>query len=518
MKKLQIKPLNTRHILLGGLTCGLLFGAFLPIYYLLAKGLSGDWEKIKALLFTFEMLQLLSNTFLLSIGVLFSSLILAFPSAYILSRYEVPFKALWRIACILPLAVPGYIMALGWLSLTGYNGALFYVFGWQIPRPSGYFGAWIALTTTLYPYLLLNLNAALNGVNLSLEENAKMLGIGNWKRFTKVLLPQLKPALYSGSLLLFLHVLGDFGVVSLMRFKTFSYALFLQYEASFDRIYAAWLALFMVVLTIVLLLLEKNSIRKLTINQNKAKRIKSPKPLSFQAKIGVYLWFLLQVFVTLLLPLFAISAWFFRNLKSDIWNHWLTALPNTLAVSLCSTFLATVLAFGFAYFASRDHSGWGKRNPVVLFAIYSTPPLALGLALTFFSLKLAPFLYQTLFLLIGAYVLHFMAEAFGPLRSALFQVPVQLEEASKILGRKRGYTLRKVVLPLMKKPIFSALILVFLAVLKELPLTLLLAPAGFETLSMNVWSYTSSVNYGAAAPFALTIVLLSMLFVGILDE
>lgn len=499
------------------LTCGLLFGTGLPIYYLLSKGLGAEWNVVKELLLKSENLVLLGNTAILALAVLVSGIVFALPPAFFLTRFALPFKRFWLVSCILPLAIPGYIMALGWLSLGGNYGALAQLWGIQLGRPSGFIGAWLALSTALYPYLFLNFRAAFVGMNPALEESAKTMGISSIRRFMHVLLPQLKPALFSGMMLVALHVLGDFGTVSLMRYKTFSYALFLQYEASFDRVYAAWLALFMVFLTLILVFLEANRVKQVEISATKSKRFRALIVPSKRQKALVVGYLILQTLITFCLPLFSILFWFFKSTKKSILENWLAALPNTVFIALIATFCTLILSFGFAYFAVRRRTGWGRRNPILLYAVYSMPPLALGLSLVFFSLKVVPFLYQTLFLLIGAYVLHFMAEAFGPLRSGLFQVPLQLEEAAKSLGRSRFYALRNIVLPLLKKPFLSAFALVFVAILKELPITLLLAPAGFETLAMNVWSYTASLNFGAAAPFALSIVGISALFIGVFE-
>jgi iron(III) transport system permease protein len=147
---------------------------------------------------------------------------------------------------------------------------------------------------------------------------------------------------------------------------------------------------------------------------------------------------------------------------------------------------------------------------------YATPPLALALAFVFFSLNSAPFLYQTLSLLIIAYSLHFVAEAMGPVRSALYQTPPRLEEAARSLGFPPFQAFMKSTFPLLRTGIFSGATLVFLSCMKELPITFLLSPIGFRTLALNVWSYSNEAMFAEAAPFALTILVFSSVFVGIL--
>jgi iron(III) transport system permease protein len=157
---------------------------------------------------------------------------------------------------VLPLAVPGYVMAYALLATTGEYGTLAQTLGVVLPRLSGYAGAVIALSLSTFPYLFLNLRTAFLGLDPALEESAQALGHNRWQVFVRIVVPQLRPAFLAGGLLIALHVLGDFGVVSLMRYDTFSYALYIQYAASYDRIYAACLALMLLILTGAILVLE----------------------------------------------------------------------------------------------------------------------------------------------------------------------------------------------------------------------------------------------------------------------
>ncbi|MER3484405.1 MAG: iron ABC transporter permease, partial [Meiothermus sp.] len=137
-------------------------------------------------------------------------------------------------------------------------------------------------------------------------------------------------------------------------------------------------------------------------------------------------------------------------------------------------------------------------------------------ALIFFSLRGLPFLYQTLGLLVMAYALYFLAEAIGPIRSSLYQAPPRLEEAARGLGYPPAQAFLRATFPLLRRGLLSGMALVFLSSVKELPLTFLLAPVGYDTLATRIWSYTSEAQYAEAAPYALLIVLFSACFVGLL--
>jgi iron(III) transport system permease protein len=147
---------------------------------------------------------------------------------------------------------------------------------------------------------------------------------------------------------------------------------------------------------------------------------------------------------------------------------------------------------------------------------YSIPPLALALAFVFFSLSATPWLYQTLIILIFAYAVHFLAEALGPIRSALLQAPPRLEEAARSLGASQWTAFRKITLPLLQSGMIAGASFVFLSCMKELPMAFILSPIGFETLAVNVWSYTNEAMFAYAAPYALTILAFSSVFVGVL--
>jgi iron(III) transport system permease protein len=223
-------------------------GVLVPIGYLVVRAFEADPSEAAALVLRERNLRLLGNTLALAAGVLAGATLLAAPLAWLVARTDLRGRRLFTVLGVLPLAVPGYVAAFALLAATGPNGTLAGL-GLVLPRPSGYGGALVALALTTSPYLFLNLRAALLGVDPALEESARSLGTSPSEALRRVVLPQLLPAYLAGALLVVLHVLGDFGVVSLMRFETFSYAIYLQYAASYDRVYAAWLALMLLALT-----------------------------------------------------------------------------------------------------------------------------------------------------------------------------------------------------------------------------------------------------------------------------
>lgn len=504
------------HFILPALLA--LAGVLLPMVYLLLRALQADPQTLQEIVFRGRNLRLLGNTLALMLGVLLVCTLLALPLAWLTTRSNLRGKRFLSLLLTLPLAVPGYVGAFALLGATGPGGLLETLLHLNWPRPQGYWGALGVLTLFIYPYLFLNLRAALLGLDPSLEEAARSLGYRGIAVVLKVVLPQLRPALYAGWLLIGLHVLGDFGVVSLMRFETFSYAIYIQYSASFDRVYAAWLSLMLIVLTLSLLWLEARALLGLNLSrvgQGSARR-QTQTPLGRWTPLA-YGFAAIPIAGALVIPLATVGYWTVGIVAQQTGlSDLLDALWNTLQASAPAALVATGLALPLAYLGVRYPSRLSRALERTAYLGYAVPPLAFALALIFFSLRGLPFLYQTLGLLIMAYALYFMAEAIGPIRSALYQASPRLEEAARGLGYRPAQAFMRATFPLLRRGLLSSMALVFLSSVKELPLTFLLAPVGYDTLATRIWSYTSEAVYAQAAPYALIIVVFSACFIGLL--
>ena len=492
-------------------------GGLIPLVYLLTKAFSAEATALVEIVFRWRNARLFLNTLLLTAGVLVLDLLIATPAAWLTSRVNLKGKGYFTVLCALPLAIPGYVMAYALLALGGNTGIFAQLFGTSIPRLGGYWGALLALSAYTSPYLFLNLRTALLGLDPSLEESARSLGYRYYETFFRVILPQLRPAFYASGLLISLHVLGDFGVVSLMRYETFSYALYIEYTLSFEHIYAAWLALMLLAFTGCLLYVEAKLLNKVAFHRAG----RGPSRQSSQVQLGAwrnpaYIYLSLLAFVTVVIPVGAILLWMFRGFNTAALESLLGALVGSLSIAIPAGILCALLAVPFAYIDVRYPSQASKALARVAYIVYAIPPLAFALSLIFFVLNTVSFIYKTLPVLIYACTLHFLAEAIGPVRSSLYQASPNLEEAARSLGYPRIQAFFKTLFPILMRGMLTATALVFLATMKELPLTFLLSPAGYETLALNVWSYTTEAMFAEAAPYALAIVIFSGVFVGVL--
>ena len=234
----------------------------LPLVYLIVRALDADADAWNAL-GRASTFRLLGRTTLLAASVTVASLTLALPIAWLTVRTDLPGRRVWSVLTVLPLAIPSYVGALAFVAAFGPRGSIHDLLSplglGSIPEIYGFPGAFLALTLFTFPYLLLMLRAGLRGMDPALEEASRSLGAGSWRTFFTVVVPQLRVPIAAGSLLVALYVVSDFGAVSILRYDTFTRAIFIQYQSSFDRAAAAVLGLELVGLVALILLLESLS-------------------------------------------------------------------------------------------------------------------------------------------------------------------------------------------------------------------------------------------------------------------
>ena len=457
-------------------------------------------------------LELVLDTVLLVAGVVVAAIAIGVPTAWLVARTDLPGRRLWAVAAALPLVIPSYVAAFCLLGLFGERGLAAEALGVErLPDPTGYWGALAALTLSTYPYVFLLAQAAFRDLDPALEEAARGLGHSRRRVFWRVTVPAIRQSVTLGSLLVALYVLSDFGVVSLMRYDSLTRAIYLQYRSLFDRTPAAVLGLVLVLLTAIALSLElraRTRGRLWRTGPGAARRT----PL---VRLGRLRWLALAWCTTvtaafLALPAAVLCYWLARGLATDR----IAGLPwheavNSLGASGLAAGAAGLAAVPVALLASRYPSRVSRMLERLSYAGNALPGLVIALSLVFFAARYASPVYQTLALLVFAYVVRFFPQALSGIETGLARTGPRFEEASRGLGRGPVATTWLVTLPMIRSGLAAGAALVFLSAMKELPATLLLRPIGFDTLATEVWSATQVGAYSQAAAPALVLITLS---------
>jgi iron(III) transport system permease protein len=486
----------------------------LPLAYLVVRAGSGGgraWDVLRRR----ATLDLLWSTGLLVVGVTAASVAVGVSLAWLVTRTDLPGRRLWAVAAALPLVIPSYVAAFCLLGALGPRGLLQRVLPGveRVPEIYGYWGALLALTLSTYPYVLLLVSAAFRGLDPSLEEAARGLGKPPRTVFLRVTLPALRPAVGAGALLVALYTLSDFGVVSLMRYDALTRAIYLQYRSLFDRTPAAVLALVLVALTALVLVVESRARRKTHRSTPGVARALRPHRLG-RWRIPALAYCATVVGTFLLLPGTVLGYWLARGLERAEWP-WREAV-NSLTASGLAAAAAALAALPVALLAHRHPAWWTRLLDRLSFTGNALPGIVVALSLVFFAANYASPLYQTLALLVFAYVVRFLPQALAGVESSLAAVGPRVEEAARALGVGPVRAALTVTVPLVRSGILAGAALVFLSAMKELPATLLLRPIGFDTLATEIWKFTSVGSYSRAALPSLLLVVASAPFVYLL--
>ena len=487
----------------------------LPVAYLVIRTL-GTGDEAWDLLLRERVLATLGRTVLLAASVTAVTVALAVPLAWLTVRADLPFRRMWSVLTVLPLVIPSYVGGFVVVAALGPRGMLQEhlagpLLGMdRLPEIYGFPGATLTLAFLSYPYVLLSVRAAMWGLDPSLEESSKSLGYRGTSTFFKLVLPQLRPAIAAGALLVALYTLSDFGAVSILRYETFTHVIYLQYEGG-ARALAAASSIVLVFLALVILVVEARARGRSRFYRSGvgAKRPAAP------VRLGPWRWPAfcfcgVVVLLALAAPTGVLGYWLARGVLAgeSLGLAWST-VANSMYVSGLAAAAAAIFAVPVAILTIR-HAGLGS---VVLERItyigFALPGIVIALALVFFGAKYVAPLYQTLGLLVLAYVVLFLPAAVGAARASMLQVSPRAEEAARGLGKSPYQTFTSVTLPLVRPGVLAGAALVFLITMKELPATLILSPIGFKTLATSIWSATEAAFFAQAAAPALLLILVS---------
>ncbi|HYJ12623.1 MAG TPA: iron ABC transporter permease, partial [Thermomicrobiales bacterium] len=354
---------------------------------------------------------------------------------------------------------------------------------------------------------------ALLGIDPGQEEASRTLGVGPVATFFRCLLPQLRPSIGAGLLLVTLYTISDFGVVTMLRYETFTRSIYTQYRAAFDRSLAAALGLILVMLAIAVLVGEFRVQRRAALYRVGAGAARAGRPLALGGWKWVAVgWCAIVAIAGIGVPIGMFVYWLLTGTSAgQELDRLPEAIRGSLTVGVLTALGVVVAAWPIATLAAR----YGGRLPIALERLsylgFALPGIVIALAFVFVGARFLPSLYQTLIFLVLAMVIRFLPHGVGAVKSSLLQVNPALEQASRVLGTSALRTTWRITLPLARPGVISGAILVFLGAMKELPIVLLLAPTGFHTLATEIWSATDNGAFGQAAAPALILIALSAL-------
>jgi iron(III) transport system permease protein len=491
-----------------------------PLLYVVWRNISlgGD---LAAELFDRRTVDALLRTVLLAVLVSASAAVVGTGMAWLVARTDLPGRRWWRVLAPLPLVFPSFVGAAALLAAFARGGMVDRALdplGLGVPpRIDGLLGAWLVLVLFTYPYVYLPVVARMASLPSSLEESARLLGHGPWSVFRTVVLPQTRVAVAAGTLLVFLYTVSDFGAVALMRYDTLTVDIFANRLADQARSFALALALAVLALTVVM--------GERAVARRRFETEVAAAGRALLVPLGRWRWPAIAAVAlflgnALLGPIAALGYWAARGLfgtedasgavAADLGDLMVPAF-NTSAIGLITAVVAVVVVLPLAYLTVRYRTRFGGVANTLVVGGFALPGLVIALSLVFWALN-APggaALYQTIPLLVFAYVVHFGAQSMRAGQVAVGGVPSRLDDAARMLGAGRTRRFLTVELPLMMPGLLAGGGLVLLSTMKELPATLLLRPTRFETLAVRIWNASEDGFLAEVGLASLVLVLFS---------
>ncbi|MCC9622675.1 iron ABC transporter permease [Thalassospira sp. MA62] len=480
----------------------------------------------------------LKNTGILMLGVGIGVTLLGVSSAWVVTMCKLPGKRFFQWAMLLPMAVPAYIVAYVYTDLLEYagpvQGMLRDIFGWQSARDYWFpdirtkGGAIVVLSLTLYPYVYMLARAAFLAQSVCVIEAARVLGRSAWNSFLTVALPLARPAIVVGVVIALMETLNDFGTIDFFAVHTLTAGIFNVWLGMGNAGGAAQIALTMLVVVIALMVIERYSRRRQRFHDTTNRFQELPGydlgPVAKVAALAVCVLPIVLGFVVPSIVLVYYSIGYFDQ-------SWTTDFFEFAQNSLLVSGMATVVAVGCAIFM-----GYALRlfpQPLLRVCVrlssvgYAVPGavLAIGVLIPFASLDNAVdafmrdtfgistglLLSGTVFALVFAYAVRFMAVSYGSIEASLGKVRPSMDDAARTLGESPWGTLKRIHFPMVRGGILAASVLVFVDGMKELPATLILRPFNFDTLATHVYQYAKDEMIEQAALGALTIVVVGVI-------
>jgi iron(III) transport system permease protein len=508
----------------------------IPIFTIaieLFNGPGESWEHLKKTV----LLDYISNSLVLLLGTSSLSLLFGVTTAWVVSRYEFLLRKQIEWLLILPLAIPSYITAYAYAGVFDYGGLWEKITYDLLPKLDvmNLKGLIWILSISLYPYVYLASRAFFLNQSGRLFEASKLLGVGEFKTVRKLILPLARPAIIGGLVLVMMEVLNDYGAAKYFGVSTFTTGIFRAWFALEEPETAIYLSALLVFIIFVLLGLERWQRRKVSYAVSSKTQVplkrKTPKRKTY---FWIYTFVGIPILFGFLVPLIQLIYWSFLTYETVINDGFLGTIIQSFGISLLSAIITVLFALSLVYFTRFNRLrildfftklgtlGYAIPGAVIAIGVL-IPTLGIDKNLaSYFSnahnIKIGLLINGTILALLYAYIVRFMAVAHNPIEAVSLKVNKATRESSNMLGKGNIITFLKIEFPLIKTGIYSAIVLVFVDVMKELPLTLILKPYQIQTLAVQAYEYASDEQIMEASLPALLLIFTGILPIILLNN
>lgn len=483
----------------------------IPIIYIFTRALTAPIEKWEIMLKT-RIPFLLWNTLSLALTVTLITTIIGVSIALLVECTNLPGRKFFKIALSIPLVIPPYIGALTYVIFFGPRGILYSFFGKSPINVYSFFSVAFVLSMFTFPYIFLIVSASLRKINANYEEAGRSCGVSYSTIFRRIILPIVRPAILSSSIIVLFYVVSDFGAISMLRYTTFSSSIYFQMIGSLDRSSAAILSIVLVLLGLVILLIKAYILNKKVFYQNpKSNRKRKPITLGKFKYISIAFVCFVLLF-SVILPLSTLTAWSIKGITEGVVTlKTLGYIKNSLTVSMGAALITMIFSVPAAYLKFRNPSRLTSIMNNICHMGLVIPGTLLALGMVFFFSQYFSWLIGSQIVLMIGFSIRYMSRNLQSTESSMALVSKNLDETAYSLGKNFKSVLIKVILPSILPGVLSGGALVLVSSLKELPITLMLRAAGFDTLAVRIWIEASDGFYTRAAPAGLLIVFVSII-------
>ena len=499
----------------------------IPVFAILIslfKGTGEMWEHITS----YFLIDYIQNSLILLLGSGIICFVIGTSSAWVVSRYKFKGRKIIEWLLFMPLAIPSYIVAYSYVGLFGYGGSFIKFINYlgfnsidNIEMMNIYGLVWV-LSFSLYPYVYASTRLIFQSYPTRLKDTASLLGASKNKYFFKIALPLASPAIIGGLFLVFMEVLNDYGAAKYYGINTFTTGIFRTWTALEDLQSSIYLSAILVVLVFVLVLIVKwlrgrRSYNLKTYNSNDQDEIYR-KDLKGLKKIIFLTIVFVPILFGFLFPFLQLIIWGIQTFESMFNSDLLNIGIQTLFLGLSTSIIIVFLATSLIYLSKWNYLKQLNVTSKLATLGYVIPGAIIGIGViksshsiteyfnTYHNIKIGYIIYNSILVLIYAYVFRFIAVAFNSIESNTLKLSKSLSESSNLLGFGKIKTFFKIDFPLIKNALLTSFILVFIDVIKELPLTLILKPYNLSTLAIKAYEYAEDERVAEAALPALFLI------------